>query len=49
MKPATFFLGLATSTSANIIFNHVPLNCSWNSARMYNGCLRGQECTEYGE
>jgi hypothetical protein len=39
MKPTTFFLGLAATTSANIIFTHVPLNCNLTNPLMYHGCL----------
>jgi hypothetical protein len=49
MKPTALFLGLAATTSANIIFTHVPLTCDSSSTQEYNGCLRGQQCTEFGK
>jgi hypothetical protein len=49
MKGHTLILGFAVVASANIIFNHVPLVCDWNSTKYNNGCLRGQECLDDGE
>jgi hypothetical protein len=48
MKPTDFLLVLAGITSANIIFTYVPLHCDKTYPYEYNGCLRGQECTEFG-
>ncbi|CZR63858.1 related to glyoxal oxidase precursor [Phialocephala subalpina] len=49
MKTSTLLLGLAASTSANIMFTHVPLSCNQTGMQMYHGCLRGQWCTENGD
>ncbi|KAE8444817.1 hypothetical protein EG329_014171 [Mollisiaceae sp. DMI_Dod_QoI] len=49
MKTSTLLLGFAALTSANIIFNHVPLQCNLTSPQIYHGCLRGQMCTDIGD
>jgi hypothetical protein len=49
MKATSLFLGLAVTAAANIIFTHVPLLCNLTNPQIYNGCLRGQDCTEEGE
>jgi hypothetical protein len=38
---------LLGTSSANIIFTHVPLSCD-SELPGYTGCLRGQTCTESG-
>lgn len=47
MRAYTWSLGLVTSASANIMFNHVPLSCDlFSNENLYNGCLEGQICTD---
>ncbi|KAK0111871.1 hypothetical protein ONS96_001139 [Cadophora gregata f. sp. sojae] len=49
MRATTLLLGLAASVSSNIVFTHVPLSCNLTDPRIYNGCLRGQDCNVAGQ
>ncbi|KAE9370869.1 carbohydrate-binding module family 18 [Stipitochalara longipes BDJ] len=49
MKALGILLGLAATSSANIIFTHVELVCFNDTNKMYKGCLRGQDCNSHNE
>lgn len=46
LKNVSLFLAQTVLLSANIIITPAPLKCTiGDTSRMYQGCLRGQECT----